>query len=320
MRFGLRGRRGWVLLLTASIGGGGLFASGLTPERAVEAGLPPVLSFGAGPASLAASLDGEAFDVVVWNAHKGRDEGFARAFATLVRHADLVLLQEAWAAAPGGGGSAMQRAMLRARGLGWRLAVSWVDPGPPLRCTGVATGARARPVGCERLLSPATEPLVGTPKAALLTRYRLRCDGDRSSTLLVANVHLLNFVSTATFARQLEQIGSAIARHRGPVLLAGDFNTWSEAKRDRLARLAQRLGLAPVRFDGHGADSDARTRVFGHPLDHAFVRGLRVLAAHVETTGASDHHALRLELACERARSHEEARRPQAASPTAGVR
>ena len=44
--------------------------------------------------------------------------------------------------------------------------------------------------------------------------------------LLVVNVHAINFVMLHTFEAFIKQLISAMKNHHGPILLAGDFNTW----------------------------------------------------------------------------------------------
>jgi endonuclease/exonuclease/phosphatase (EEP) superfamily protein YafD len=146
------------------------------------------------------------------------------------------------------------------------------------------------------LVSPRTEPVVKTPKTALVTSYALAGEG---ASLLVVNVHALNFVSADTLALHLDQLEDRMRPHEGPILLGGDFNAWSDEKQERLRALAARLALVEVAFDGRSEDEDGRTKVFGNALDYAFVRGLRVESARVEVSERSDHNALVLELAVE---------------------
>ena len=69
--------------------------------------------------------------------------------------------------------------------------------------------------------------------------------------------------------------------------LAGDFNTWSEARERRVDALALRLGLEPVLFA-----PDQRSRFLGRPADWAFARGARVLGSEIHEVTASDHNPL----------------------------
>ena len=235
-------------------------------------------SFGAGTgASLPRTLS-----VLVWNVHKGRLQGWSDDLLRLGPHADLLLLQEAVT-------SEEMVAVLRSLpGVRWDLAASFefVRHG---YATGVLTGSRTTPAAVEYVRGEGREPLTGTPKMALLTRHAL--DGDETA-LLAVNVHGHLAVPAAAFAAQMQRIAERVAPHRGPVLWAGDFNTWSAARLRTVRRLAGRLGLAPVRIVPEG-----RTRFLGNVLDHAFVRDLEILSARALTEiDSSDHVPFRLEL------------------------
>ena len=83
----------------------------------------------------------------------------------------------------------------------------------------------------------------------------------------------------------LGELEALLTRHDGPMILAGDFNTWTEEKTKSLNQMANRLGLTEVGFS-----DDDRTRVFGNAIDWVFAPGLSVTSAqvHGSITG-SDH-------------------------------
>ncbi|MGL9734617.1 MAG: endonuclease/exonuclease/phosphatase family protein, partial [Symbiopectobacterium sp.] len=78
--------------------------------------------------------------------------------------------------------------------------------------------------------------------------------------------------------------------HAGPVIMAGDFNTWSRQRIDALYQFASEIALREVRFI-----DDQRRRTFGRPLDFVFYRGLHVMQSSVLVTQASDHNPLLVE-------------------------
>lgn len=142
--------------------------------------------------------------------------------------------------------------------------------------TGVATWAR----GPAQDLSPRrteSRDLYGTPKSALLSTHPL-AGGQR---LLAVNVHGINLRRADLLARQLRSVEAAVAEHVGPVVVAGDFNTWSRRRFAVVEAFALRLGLMRV-FAGPDAPK----------LDAVFVRGLEVEHARVVETRHSDHDAL----------------------------
>ncbi|WP_428772147.1 endonuclease/exonuclease/phosphatase family protein [Vibrio sp.] len=129
------------------------------------------------------------------------------------------------------------------------------------------------------------EPWFQLPKSALLVYYPLS-DGQQ---LAVVNLHAVNF--TLGLEEYREQLANSLAElqyYRGPILVAGDFNSWSEARMTELNFQMVQLGLTPVLFK-----PDHRSRVLnGNPLDHIYYRGLNLVTAEAPETDASDHNPL----------------------------
>lgn len=135
------------------------------------------------------------------------------------------------------------------------------------------------------------EPFLRTPKAMAISKYPL---SGRQEELLVISVHAINFTRNNCFKDHIQQAIDEISKHKGPVLLAGDFNTHHQARTSYLMKAISKVGLRPVKFiDGH-----MRMKFGKHFLDHSFVRGLEVKHARVygETKG-SDHKPMVLEVA-----------------------
>ena len=83
----------------------------------------------------------------------------------------------------------------------------------------------------------------------------------------------------------LSELELLLAGHDGPVILAGDFNTWTEEKTLSLKQMVRRLGLSEVSFS-----KDERIRVFGNALDWVFVKDLSVEFSIVHgSVNGSDH-------------------------------
>lgn len=236
----------------------------------------------------AAEPDPELLTMVSWNAQKGADARFRDELRQLVwaERPDLLFLQEA-------------RRDFRRPGPGLLLfAPSWRYPWPGGGTVGVMTLSRLPARRAASMKSRFRELLVTAPKTSLLTEHPLR-DG---STLLAANVHLLNFerFSAPGFAGQLAALESALRAHQGPVLVAGDFNVWNQGRLGRVEDLAQRIGLEEV----GGFPEGRRTGDLGRgwtaiagvdpelPLDRVYYRGLEPVEADVLEYSASDHAPL----------------------------
>lgn len=219
-------------------------------------------------------IDPAGFRVLNWNVFKGSRPGWLDTFSAYGTQLDLIILQEAYL-------TAELRQLLHHWGMQWDLAETF-RLGP--HATGVMTLSRAAPreVCVQRIM----EPLLATPKSTLISKYPL---AGSHKTLLVANTHLVNFtLGTAAFRRQLAQLLGALDAHEGPLIIAGDFNTWNAS---RTAVLDELLGgiesLQQVAFDpGH------LTKVFNRRLDYVYYRGLQAVEHTAHETSVSDHNPM----------------------------
>jgi endonuclease/exonuclease/phosphatase (EEP) superfamily protein YafD len=210
--------------------------------------------------------------IASWNLHKGEDEGWQADLSRYAREHDILLLQEAVLSPP-------VREVLERAGHSWRMAGAFAYNGEE---RGVLVAARVRPLDACTLR--AFEPLARLPKSAMVARFKLS-DGQ---VLAVANLHGINFtLGLESFRGQLESVAEVMARHDGPAVLGGDFNTWSEERHAVLNEVATRLGMAPVELV-----PDGRRRTFGRHLDHLFVRGFRVLQGGAPEVKSSDHNPI----------------------------
>jgi endonuclease/exonuclease/phosphatase (EEP) superfamily protein YafD len=226
----------------------------------------------AGNHAAVSGLSAKGFTLTTWNICKGCGHGWVEDLRELASHSDLLLLQEARM-------EASLKQLLRDSDLSWSLAHAFTLEGTPV---GVLTGARAIPLAaCAQRI---TEPLLRVPKTALVSYYAL--DGSDHS-LLVVNMHGVNFVPGSTeLARQLHAVQKAVFEHEGPVIVAGDFNTWSARRMAVLRKLAQGAGLQAVVFEG------SPSLHFGRQLDHVYYRGLTPQHAWATTLQSSDHYPL----------------------------
>ena len=217
------------------------------------------------------ALDPDAIRVLTWNIHKQEDDGWAEDLTRFAAANDVLLLQEVALV------DALQ-AVLRSAGLRFVMGSSFVYDAAEF---GVLTATRVEPVAaCTQRIE---EPLLRIPKSAVITWLPLA--GTRR-TLAVANVHSINFsLSLETYEAQLAALADVLAQHEGPILLGGDLNTWSQARRAAVERTAKRLGLVEIHFP-----EDGRTRFLGNQVDHLLVRGFVVAASRTTAVTSSDHN------------------------------
>ena len=238
-------------------------------------------SFRASPAEDALRRLGEAstesfgptLRLISWNIFKAQRRGWLSDLTTLVTGADLVLLQEA--VLHGG----IAHPFHLSSGLEWIMVENLRSVREHVT-TGPKTGCRVAASASAFVRSQDFEPIIRTPKTFLHTEYPLA----NGSCLLVLNVHAINLVSNAKFARQVEQITAPVAAHDGPCIIAGDFNTWNEPRWHLLQRAMAHAGLtrAPV--------SAPQWRHLNQTLDHVFYRGVRLISARALTHIRSSDH------------------------------
>ena len=220
-------------------------------------------------------LDPNRISLLNWNIYKGKRDDWATDFERYSQKHDILTIQEAHL-------DDELEDLLEAEHQNWALNVAFNYQD---RATGVMTASAIKPVAvCGQRTR---EPWIRTPKTSLIAYYPLAgVDED----LLVANVHGINFTLGAkAYNRQIENLYDRIKHHDGPLILAGDFNTWSEKRLRIVERLARRLGLASLDYTNHN-----RTSVFGNAIDHVFYRGLEAVEHDTWQVTSSDHNPTRV--------------------------
>lgn len=219
-------------------------------------------------------LNPSSITVTSWNVHKGGFPLWQEEYLRIRTPGDLLLVQEAKL------NSALFRT-LENESLEWVISTSYQqsDDQP----IGVLSAARARP--SYQCALRTQEPFTRIPKSILVTEYPLR---GMQETLLVANVHAINFTfGTRSYRRQMDGLAEQLRSHSGPLIVAGDFNTWSSKRLALLMAFAEELALTSVQFS-----TDERRSVRGIPLDYIFFRGLEARYAVVKAAVSSDHNLL----------------------------
>jgi len=278
----------WVLLAGISfllVGGGCLKIPGdyrtIGPHAELEAPLLPVDSCHPGVLSHenisnpvpVATLDGDGFTLASWNFQKGRQPGWPVDLNQLIGYADIVLLQEARL-------SVELSRVLAQKSQRWDLAPAFIYRDDPI---GVLTAAQATPLN--RCIVRTREPLLQVPKSMLMTRYAF--NGGVSS-LVVVNLHGINFtLGTASYRNLWQILTTVLTPHSGPLIVAGDFNTWSDMRLAIVEDALTPLGMASIKFP-----KGKRSMFRGHAVDHVYYRGLTPLTITVPQVESSDHHPL----------------------------
>lgn len=214
--------------------------------------------------------------LTIWNIFKGSGgEHFYNDLRLLCFQSDLIMLQEALL-------SHRSMAELSLNGFLGVHGCSY-ERADKLR-DGVMTLARMRPeLSPQRILCKYPEPVLKTPKAALVTQYSL--GGGR--ILTVVNLHATLIRTIKRAQEELEHLMERLPEGDGPLIFAGDFNTFTPRYFRAVASTLEKLGLEYVPIP-----NDPR-RAMDH-LDQLFVRGLAVQSIEVDThIHSSDHFPIR---------------------------
>jgi endonuclease/exonuclease/phosphatase (EEP) superfamily protein YafD len=224
--------------------------------------------------------------VVNWNTQKGKQPRFANDLKLLLEQEkpDIVFLQEAKAD------------LFKPQLMGGYFAEGWRFPWPGGKSTGVLTLSRVPPVRVQPVPAKYREFGVTTPKVSLVTEYPL----PNGKSLLAVNVHLLNFErwSVEKISHQLADLKSIMADHSGPILMAGDFNTWNQRRLQLVKEITGELQLKEVTDFPKGRrigdlKSDFWNELLGVDkdlaLDRVFFSGFKPTVARVLNFTSSDH-------------------------------
>lgn len=214
-------------------------------------------------------------NVLVWNIYKQQKGSWEATLNSLTASSDLVLLQEA-SLTP----ELKQFVVDKSYSAELVRAFDVFDTS-----AGVLTLAKE---SADKVCAhTAIEPWLRLPKSALLSEYPL----SDKQTLMVVNIHAINFtLGTEDYKNQIEALSQEVKAHKGPLIVAGDFNSWSNDRLETLQQQVNLLDLQEVIF----TPDDRMRFITGLPLDHIFYRGLEVKEAHSMKSNASDHNPLQV--------------------------
>ncbi len=222
-------------------------------------------------------------NILVWNIYKGSQDYWEQEFFNLAQNKALLLLQEGYLT------NDMLATFAAFSDYSFLFATTWINQrtNQPLR-TGVVTASTTQAESLLWQRSHYREPILNTPKMTLFTRYKI---AGRKEKLLVGNIHGINFVRTFKLTHMLKAAKKIIEKHRGPVLFAGDFNTWSRAKMRAMNKVFKSLKMQAASFS-----HDERKSFRGNILDHVWLRDIEVLDAVAPKAKSSDHAPMVLSL------------------------
>ncbi len=227
----------------------------------------------AGTASLPC-LQSQDLKIAVWNLCKGSGGyQFEHDFKSISRRNDLILTQEALLSprsiktflAPG---FALTHAASYARTDGLRDGVMTIS-------RSCSDSSYLRRIRCKY-----PEPFLKTPKVALVQKFPL---AGQDHQLLVINIHATLIRSVKATIEEMQHIISFLPQHDGPVIFAGDFNTFSSKYLKAICQELRVYGLNLVPIEN---DPRARTQA----LDQVFVRDLKVKSIKIEDSYLNSDH------------------------------
>lgn len=216
-------------------------------------------------------LNGESISLLNWNVHKGLHDQWEADFRRLGTESDIVTIQEALL-------KPALRDLLAEQDRYWNLNTAFYLNNIE---TGVLTASKTRPEYICALRT--SEPIIRLPKTILISRYPI--SGEQHH-LVVVNVHGINFeLGTETYKKQLLALQTVLSHHQGPIIIAGDFNSWSARRMQLVTDMANALSLKALAYQNHD-----RTTIFGNAVDHVFYRGLEPVVHNTHRVATSDHN------------------------------
>ncbi len=238
------------------------------------------------------ALNPESIKVLVWNIHKGKDDGFYEDFTHYGADRDILMIQELY------NSKHVMDSLDQFSDFRFDIGISFRYRFKKHIYSGTMIGSHVEPSYTKISRSRDKEPVVKTPKVLTIGSYPIEGHKD----LLIINIHGMNVTSNKAFYRQIDDAIRAMSGHRGPIIFAGDFNTNRQARIDYLQRnLVQRLGFKDMQFRNDKRMRSAFTNLI---IDFTFTRGLKVIDSEVlGDLKSSDHKAMYFEVAVDTEKS-----------------
>jgi len=220
---------------------------------------------------------GTTFSLLVWNVHKeNMSPIFQKQLHTILKQhpSDFLLFQEY---------KHPKKYPCSLYAYSYALASNIETPN---NFFGVMTASKVRFTSINRTISHKKElGNIATHKSLLITSHLL----TDHKPLHIVNLHAINFVSLKSFSIELEKIEQVLQGYQGAIIIAGDFNNWSQKRVERLHCFQNTLTLKKAAI----VQEHHIKQVFSKPLDHIFYRGVTLLEAEaIDTKKVSDHNPI----------------------------
>lgn len=218
-------------------------------------------------------LDPDNIAFLNWNIYKGNAEGWQQDLSSFAQNHDVMAIQEATLDGEFTG-------LLEKYDFNWIMNTAFYLNGTAAGVMTVANSNAVHSCGFK-----VTEPLLRIPKATLVSYYQINGSDKK---LLVANIHGINFTfGVSTYHQQLDELYDAIKHHEGPMIVAGDFNSWSDDRMSLVSEMINKLSLSRIEYS-----VNYKTHVFGNAIDHVFYRQLELVSNQVLQVSSSDHNPI----------------------------
>ncbi len=221
-------------------------------------------------------LIGSEFSLLIWNVHKeNQTQKFQNIFHELMLSysIDFLLFQEI---------RYSKRSSFILKEYSYVLA-SNIETSKDI--FGVLTASKVSFKKIERQKTSQKELGFLTHKSLLITQHPL----PNEKSLCIVNIHSINFVSLKVFTQELKRLCNLLINFNGPLIIAGDFNTWSSGRMKEIENFKNKLFLKYTDIQ----EKHHIKHTFAKPLDHLFYRGLELIQAKaIDTAQVSDHNPI----------------------------
>jgi len=223
------------------------------------------------------SVVSDIFTIISWNVHKNNIKNplFNPYLNSLIEHykVDFLLFQEA---------NFKNKEKFNVSNFSFDAAANLEYGG---EFYGVLTASKITSIFSNAYLTKAKEGFWGTYKSFLVTQYSL----ENNKKLMIINIHAINFRENNQYNIEIDRLIELIRVYEGPMILAGDLNSWSNSRIKRLHKIKDELSLNMVLFK----NSEKIKSFMGNSLDYIFYRNLKLLESTViEQKKFSDHNPL----------------------------